>query len=80
MVCIGYKIPIPPKIKVSEWLRLKEQLHLEVKESVMKQHRKKVAEIHELEKEIEKIESLPQSSGRESLLKQLKKRLANYNA
>jgi DNA-directed RNA polymerase subunit RPC12/RpoP len=79
-VNIGYKIPIPPKTKVSEWQALREQIHLQITESVMNQHRNRAAEIHALEKEIEKMASLPSNTGRESLLKELKKRLASYNA
>ncbi len=79
-VNVGYKIPIPPKTKVSEWQALREQLHLEITESLMNQQRSRVAEMHALEKEIEKMESLPSNPGRASLLKQLKNRLASYNA
>ena len=77
---IGYKIPVPPKTKVSEWEALRKQLHLEAVASVELAQRHRVEEMHSLEKEIEKIESLSPNSGRDSLLKQLKKRLASFHA
>ena len=79
-VCIGVKIPIPPKNKIKLWDSLRVQLNDALRERVDDKHKVNVAIKHALEKEIEKLEALPANSGRISLIKQLKGRLAALNA
>lgn len=78
--CVGVKIPIPPKNKVKLWVALREQLNQELRDRVDNRHKENVATMHALEKEINKLSMLPTSSGRASLIKQLKSRLKHLNA
>jgi uncharacterized Zn finger protein (UPF0148 family) len=79
-VNIGYKIPLPAKSKTSEWQLLFEQIHKEQMDQDVSLKKENVRLVHDLEKEIQKIESLPTNEGRAALLKQLKKKLAGVNA
>ena len=77
---IGVKIPVPPKSKPKEWVKLRQQLSCEIAEVKNKNKKHAVAKKHDLEKEIVKLELLPINNGRLSLIKKLKKQLAQYNA
>lgn len=77
--CIGVKIPIPPKNKIRKWAELRAQLNAELVERVDNKVKETVATKHSLEKEIEKLSLLPSNSGRNSLIKRLKSRLATLN-
>ncbi len=77
---IGYKIPVPPKSKPKEWDDLRNQLTNEHLARTLANQRRKVQNIHSLEKEIGKLEALPENSGRASLIKKLKQRLDQVNA
>jgi hypothetical protein len=79
-VNIGYKIPVPPKNKPKEWEALKTQLENREKELVDSRKLTSTKKKHSLEKELEKLEALPENSGRKSLIKKLKQRLERVNA
>ena len=79
-VNIGYKIPVPPKNKPKEWEALKTQLANEEKELVDSRKFTNIKKKHSLEKELEKLEALPENSGRKSLIKKLNQRLERVNA
>jgi len=72
---IGYKIPVPPKSKPKEWKKLQEQLASQAREVECEKYKSSVRKRHDLEQELEKLNTLPLNSGRLSLIKQLEKRL-----
>ncbi|QBG34440.1 hypothetical protein [Litorilituus sediminis] len=72
---LGYKIPVPPKSKPKEWKKLQEQLASEAREYERDIFKAKVRNRHDLEQELEKLKALPSNIGRQSLIKQLEKRL-----
>ena len=79
-VNIGYKIPIPPKSKIKEWQNLEEQLKSESLSATAAEKALKTRRMHGIEKELEKLEALPENEGRKALIKKLKQELARANA
>ncbi len=79
-VNIGYKIPIPPKAKIKEWQNLEEQLKSQSLSASAAEKALKTKRIHSIERELEKIEALPENEGRKALIKKLKQELARANA
>jgi uncharacterized Zn finger protein (UPF0148 family) len=79
-VNIGYKIHIPPKNKNKEWEKLRIQLTNEKIKTQSNTVISNVRHVHELEKEIAKLEALPENKGRASLIKKLKRQLEARNA
>lgn len=77
---MGYKIPIPPKSKGKEWSALEKQILQTASEVIAAKELERVQRIHYLEKEIQRIEGMPSNSGRQSLIKQLKKKLGRVSA
>ena len=77
---LGVKIPIPPKSKSKLWEKLKAQLESEKIQRSQVKVKANIIRKHELEKEMIKLENLPENSGRRSLIKSLKGKLAAYNA
>ena len=72
---IGYKIPVPPKSKPKEWKNLQEQLASQAREYERDRFEASVRQRHDLEQELENLKALPFNTGRQSLIKQLEKRL-----
>ena len=79
-VNIGYKIPIPPKAKIKEWQSLEEQLKSELSAAAAAEKEFKTRHMHSIEKELEKLEALPENEGRKALIKKLKQELARAHA
>ena len=77
---VGYKISVPPKSKTKEWGHLRNQITNEHLAGIQNNQQRKIQNIHSLEKEIEKLEALPENSGRASLIKKLKQRLSQIDA
>ncbi|HNQ79425.1 MAG TPA: hypothetical protein PLA03_13785 [Acidobacteriota bacterium] len=73
---IGYKIPIPPKVKIKVWQNLEEQLKNESLSATANEKKFKAKRMHDIEKELEKLEALPENEGRKALIKKLKQELA----
>lgn len=79
-VNIGYKIPIPLRTKIREWQALEQQLVAEAAKAAEAARQVNTLRIHALEKEIAKLEALPENEGRTVLIKQLKKELKRATA
>jgi hypothetical protein len=77
---IGYKIPVPPKSKVREWERLREQLNQQKNETTLAKTQTLVRRKHELEREIVRLEAMPRNEGRTKAVKLLRKKLEALNA
>ena len=77
---LGVKIPVPPKSKTKEWDGLRSQLENAAKERSEKETVRLVRRKHELEREIQKLESKPENPGRKSLINSLKRELELINA
>ncbi len=72
---IGYKTPGPPKSKLKLWQAL-EASYAEARQSYAARSKlATVRRIHDLEKEIARIQSLPENPGRGELIKSLTKQL-----
>ena len=74
---VGYKVPLPAKTKVKEWVDLQQQIESHIASVTHELKLKHVQRIHALEKEVLKLESLPANEGRLSLIKRLKRELQN---
>lgn len=73
--CIGYKTPVPPKSKLNEWKVLRSLYYRKKQEDLEHRLRDRVRRIHALEKEIVRLEAMPQNRGRTLAVKTLKRRL-----
>ena len=69
---LGYKIPVPPKSKVAAWKALETDYFARRRTLVAVSRYRSIRRKHELEKEIVRIEALPENHGRHGLLKQLR--------
>ena len=72
---IGYKTPVPPKAKLKLWQAL-EASYIEARRNyVARTKLSSVRRVHELEKELARIPSLPENAGRDALVKTLSRQL-----
>ena len=73
--CLGKKIPAPPKSRPKDWQALRESLHRKQHEALAAYAQHRVAAIHVLEQEIDRLAALPDNAGRGQAIKQLRKEL-----
>src|SRR5688572_8815327 len=78
--CLGYKIPVPPKSKVREWAALAEAFYASRRRYVVGQQKLRVRRVHDTEREIARLESLPPNEGRADAIKRLRKQLEQLRA
>ncbi|MES2888293.1 MAG: hypothetical protein V4739_09815 [Pseudomonadota bacterium] len=72
---IGCKTPVPPKSKRQLWQALEADRAQAQREGNASARLASVQQVHALEKELARIESLPDNPGRRALIKQLHKQL-----
>ena len=72
---LGYKVPIPEKSDLVAWQRIEVDLREFKRRLLMTQEEERVATTHELERQIEDLESRPTNVGRERTIRDLRKRL-----
>lgn len=72
---IGYKIPVPPKSKPEAWRQLQEQYFGERRKIIEDAAALNVRGVHNLEKEIAKLEARPGNEGRAREIRHLRRRL-----
>ncbi|MGC4093248.1 MAG: hypothetical protein QM756_36235 [Polyangiaceae bacterium] len=72
---VGYKIPIPPKDDLAAWQQLYTKLREAKLRLVLNEEKSRVVLVHELERQLERLESQPTNPGRERTIHELKKRL-----
>jgi hypothetical protein len=78
--CIGYKTAVPPKSKIREWKALAEAFYGSRRTYTFGQQKRRVRQIHDLEREIVRLESLPANEGRSDAVKHLRKQLERLRA
>jgi hypothetical protein len=69
---LGTKVPVPPKSKVAVWKALETDYFARRRTWHALVRQRAVRRKHDIEREILKMEGLPNNEGRRSLLKQLK--------
>jgi hypothetical protein len=74
-VCLGYKVPIPPKSKPKEWEQLNQDFYKRKREYLLKKEQQHVRLVHNLEQEITRLETMPDNAGRKESIKHLRKQL-----
>ena len=72
---IGYKTPVPPRSKPKLWQALEASYVAARENYAARKGLATVRRIHALEKEVERIQSLPENPGRRELIKSLSKQL-----
>ena len=63
-------------MKIKVWQNLEEQLKNESLSATANEKKFKAKRMHDIEKELEKLEALPENEGRKALIKKLKQELA----
>jgi hypothetical protein len=71
-ISLGTKVPVPPKAKVPVWKALETDYFARRRAWGALVRQRAVRKKHDIEREILKLEGLPDNEGRRSLLKQLK--------
>lgn len=71
-VNLGTKMPVPPKSKLAVWKTLEIDYFARRRAGGALVRQRAVRKKHDIEREILKIEGLPDNEGRRSLLKQLR--------
>ena len=79
-MCLGYKIPIPPKSKGKEWEQLRESYYRSQREQQLSRSKMKVRDVHGIEQEIVRLRAMPKNPGRERAIKLLAKSLVVVRA
>jgi len=74
---LGYKIPLPPKADVDAWQDLYVGLRETKRRSVERQAVKRVALVHDLQRQLARLEGLPVNPGRANTISELRKQLAH---
>lgn len=80
LVNLGYRIPIPTKARANEWEALRVQYLVEQRQGQARRSEDRGKERRFLEKEIDRLESLPPNPGRIEAVRQLRRRLNNLGA
>src|SRR5262245_54767898 len=73
---LGYKVPIPPRNRIKAWIELRHSYYENRRAVLLRNARTKVRRRHMLEKEILRLEQLPQNAGRNRYISVLKDELA----
>ncbi len=73
---IGYRIPVPAKAAVKQWQSLQHSLAVARSEHALASEHAAIRRIHDLERELAKLEALPGNPGRQSLIRRLSRELA----
>jgi hypothetical protein len=80
MAFLGMKIPVPAASKRKDWQKLEESYHAAARAALQVQARSQVERIHDLEREIHRLEALPENPGRATAIKELRKQLGRARA
>lgn len=72
---LGYKIPVPRKQDGAAWRLLRQQLEREHQEQRVLSAERDVRHRHELEQQLRRLESRPESSARAKAIRQLRRKL-----
>jgi len=75
MVCIGVGIAIPPKRDEKAWDALRKMIGERRRANEQREFEELVRQKHDLEQQIERLESLPTNPGRTKTIRQLRKQL-----
>lgn len=78
-ISLGTKVPVPPKPKLAVWKALETDYFARRRAGSELLRQRAVREKHDIEREILKIEGLPDNEGRRSLLNKLKADLASVS-
>jgi hypothetical protein len=76
-VCLGRKIPIPPKDKVAAWKKLWDDLQSQKLTAVLSSEKERVERRHYLEKRIVALEARVPNPGLQRQLTQLREELSS---
>jgi len=79
-ICLGYKIPVPPKSKIRQWKALRDSVFLYRRENLLREDRTRVELTHRLEREITRYEVLQRNSGRAAAIKRLRQQLTRLDS
>jgi hypothetical protein len=74
---LGYKIPVPSRRDRQGWDDLRAQLERQAQSGRDEEERRATRAKHAIEREIADLERRPSDPGRDKLIRQLRKRLAD---
>jgi hypothetical protein len=74
-VSLGYKVPIPPKAKIKAWSDLRERFYRYQRECWPHLHKMRVQVTHRLERQLQRLVSMPVSPRRARRIAYLKREL-----
>lgn len=74
---LGYRIPVPPKRDARAWCQLQEAQLLEFETKVDAEACARVRARHDLEREIRRLEAMPDCTGRAKAIRMLRSRLGD---
>jgi len=75
-VCLGHKIPIPPRTKLRQWRDLRNWVFRQRGEQLLRKERMRVRTTHAIEQEIVRFEATPGDLGRKGTIRRLRQDLA----
>jgi hypothetical protein len=73
---LGPSIEIPPKRDVAAWERLREQVNLAHTNAAADRFKDSIRRRHDIEQQIRELEGRPSNPGRDSAIKELRRKLA----
>lgn len=79
-VCLGYKVPIPPKVKVKAWAALRDWFYRYRRQRWLSTHQQRVQLVHNLERQRRELMAMPLKPGRTDMIAYLDRRLSRIRS
>jgi hypothetical protein len=73
--CLGCKTPVPPKSRVRDWARLREDFYRFRRERAIKDYASRTGRLLDLERDIARLSARPAKRGRTAMIRFLKVRV-----
>jgi len=76
---LGYKIPVPAKDNERAWTDLRIELRESARATAGSENQARVAHAHELERQVARLEHLPDNPARARAIRDLRKRISDLH-
>lgn len=74
-VCLGYKVPVPPKAKAKAWAALRDWFYRYQRQRWLSSHQQRVQWVSNLERQMRELMAMPLKPGRSEMVAYLNRRL-----
>jgi hypothetical protein len=79
-ICLGYKVPIPPKTKVKAWSALRDWFYRYQRQRLLGSHQQRMNQVQQLERQMRELTAMPLKPGRSAMIAYLSRRLSRIRS